>query len=75
MTLTSAGAGDLLKGLVMEPNLIDHEVRLRQLEKLLEHYDQKYKDNEAKLSGQYTWIIGTVVTSISALPLHLTKLI
>jgi len=59
----------------MEPNLIDHEVRIRELERLLKHYDDKYKDNEAKLSGQYTWIIGTVATSISALLLHLVKII
>jgi hypothetical protein len=58
-----------------KPNLIDHEVRIREIERLLKHYDEKYKDNEAKLSGQYTWIISTVVTSVSALLLHLIKLI
>lgn len=58
-----------------EPNLIDHEVRLRQIEKRLDDFDKKDKSHQDTLKGQFTWIIGTVVTSISALLLHLIKLI
>lgn len=57
------------------PNLIDHEVRLRQIEKKLEECDRKDKSHQDTLKGQFTWIIGTVITSISGLILHAIKLI
>jgi hypothetical protein len=57
------------------PNLIDHEVRLRQIEKRLEECDVKDKSHQDTLKGQFTWIIGTVITSISGLLLHAVKLI
>lgn len=57
------------------PNLIDHEIRLRQIEKRLDDMDKKDKSHQDTLRGQFTWIIGTVITSISGLILHAVKLI
>ena len=58
-----------------EPNLIDHEVRLRHIEMRLLDFDKSSKSNQDTLKGQFTWIIGTVITSISGLLLHAIKLI
>ena len=58
-----------------KPNLIDHEVRLRQVEKRLDDFDKRDKAHQDILKGQFTWIIGTVITSISGLILHAIKLI
>ena len=57
------------------PNLIDHEIRLRQIEKRLDDMDKKETSHQDTLKGQFTWIIGTVITSISGLILHAIKLI
>lgn len=57
------------------PNLIDHEIRLRQIEKRLDDMDKKEKSHQDTLKGQFIWIIGTVFTSISGLILHAIKLI
>ena len=57
------------------PNLIDHEIRLREIEKTLDDIGKKEKSHQDTLKGQFTWIIGTVITSISGLILHAIKLI
>lgn len=57
------------------PDLIDHEIRLRQIEKRLDDNDKKEKSHQDTLKGQFTWIIGTVITSVSGLILHAIKLI
>ncbi len=58
-----------------KPHLIDHEVRLRQIESKLSEFDKNHQSHEDSLKGQFTWIIGTVITSIVGLILHGIKLI
>jgi len=58
-----------------KPSLIEHEIRLRQIEKTLDDMGKKEKAHQDTLKGQFTWIIGTVITSISGLILHAIKLI
>jgi hypothetical protein len=58
-----------------KPNVVDHEVRLRLIEKRLDDLDKKDKSHQDTLKGQFTWIIGTVMTSIAGLILHAIKLI
>ena len=55
--------------------LIDHECRIKKIEERFEEYDKKNKVHQDSLKGQFTWIIGTVITSISGLILHAIKLI
>lgn len=57
------------------PDLNDHEVRLRLIEKKLEDVEKKEKAYHDSLKGQFTWIVGTVITSIAGLVLHAIKLI
>ncbi len=58
-----------------EPDLIDHEIRLRQIESQLDDFRSGHKSHHDSLKGQFTLIIGTVVTSVSGLVLHAIKLI
>ena len=57
------------------PDLNDHEVRLRLIEKKLEVIDKTDKSHQDSLKGQFIWIVGTVITSIAGLILHAIKLI
>ena len=57
------------------PDLIDHEIRLRQIEKVLDAIEKKNKSHQEMIKNHFTWIIGTVVTSVTGLILHAVKLI
>lgn len=52
------------------PDVIDHEVRLRQIESRLDDIDKRNKAHKDTLRGQLTLIIGTVITSVIGLVLH-----
>ena len=57
------------------PDIIDHEIRIRQIENILTENEKKSKANQEMIKGHFNWIIGTVITSISGLILHAIKLI
>jgi len=57
------------------PDIIDHEIRIRQIETILADNEKRAKANQEMLKGHFNWIIGTVITSISGLILHAIKLI
>jgi hypothetical protein len=54
---------------------IDHEVRIRILEKIAENIDKKFERLESKMDSQFHWILGTVITLFGGIILHLAKLI
>ena len=60
---------------MFSPDLNDHEVRLRLIEKKITDFENKTKSHQDTLKGQFTWIVGTVITSIAGLILHAIKLI
>ena len=57
------------------PDIIDHEIRIRQIENKLAENDKRSKANQDMIKGHFNWIVGTVITSISGLVLHAVKLI
>jgi hypothetical protein len=61
---------------------IDHEVRIRLLEKIAEAIDKRFDKLEAKMDSQFHWVLGTIFTLIitiitlfGGIILHLAKLI
>lgn len=65
------------------PSLVDHEVRIRLLEKIANGIDRRFEHLENKLDSQFKWTIGTIVALFCGtfLPLfggiilHMAKLI
>jgi len=57
------------------PDIIDHEIRIRQIENKLSENDKQSKAHQDMTEGHFNWIVGTVITSISGLILHAVKLI
>ena len=62
--------------------IIDHEVRIRLLEKIAEGIDRRFDKFEAKMDSQFHWILGiimtlivTIITLFGGIILHLAKLI
>lgn len=61
---------------------IDHEVRIRLLEKIAESISNRFDKIEEKMDNQFHWTLGTIITMIIAVVtlfggiiLHLAKLI
>ncbi len=65
-----------------EQNYIDHEVRIRLLEKIAEGIDKRFDKLELKMDSQFHWVLGTIFTLIitiitlfGGIILHMAKLI
>ncbi len=61
---------------------IDHEVRIRLLEKIAEGIDKRFDKLESKMDSQFHWVLGTIFTLIitiitlfGGIILHMAKLI
>jgi hypothetical protein len=48
-------------------NLVDHEVRIRLLERIADSIDKRFDRLDEKMDNQFKWIIGTMVTMIGGL--------
>lgn len=59
----------------MDNNFVDHEVRIRHLEGLLERYRSELNGMKDKIDNQFNLIAGTVITSCIGIALHMTKLL
>ena len=66
----------------MNTTQIDHEVRIRLLEKIAENIDNRFNKLESKMDSQFMWVLGfiitliiTVITMFGGVVLHLSKLI
>lgn len=57
-------------------NLVDHEVRLRTLEKIAENIDRRFDQLNQKIDSHFIWMVGLIFVSI-ILPvsLHSLKLV
>ena len=64
-----------LRTIMSNPDIIDHEIRIRQIENKLDENDKRSIDHQDMIKGNFNWIVGTVITSISGLVLHAVKLI
>ena len=61
---------------------VDHEVRIRLLESIMQKIDLRFDRIESKIDSNFHWVIGTIITLIIAMLtlfggviLHLAKLI
>lgn len=61
---------------------IEHEVRLRLLEKIAEGIEKRFDRLELKMDAQFHWVLGmiitmiiTVITLFGGIILHMAKLI
>ncbi len=59
----------------MNEPLIDHEVRIRLLEKIAENIDKRFDKLDSKIDSHFYWVLGTVITLFGGIILHLAKLI
>lgn len=60
---------------------INHEVRIRTLEKIAENIDKRFDKMDAKMDSHFHWTLGIIITLIvtivgffGAVTLHLSKL-
>ena len=59
-----------------EEQLIDHEVRIRVMEGMVESIHERFDKTESKDSAQFYFLTGLVITSIIVpVVLHLLKLV
>jgi hypothetical protein len=56
-----------------EEKIIDQEVRIRVLEKILDKIDMRFQHLENKMDSQFKWTIGIMITMFGSI--ILTKLI
>jgi chaperonin cofactor prefoldin len=54
-------------------NHIDHEVRIRLLEKIAESIDKRFEHLENKIDSQFKWTIGVMITMFGGI--IITKMI
>lgn len=61
---------------------IDHEVRIRSLESILEKLDKRFDRIEQKMDSNFHWVLGTIFTMMipmvmmfGGVTLHVAKLI
>ncbi len=61
---------------------IDHEVRVRLLEKIAEGIDRRFDKLESKMDSQFHWVLGTlftliitIITLFGGIILYMAKLI
>ena len=61
--------------------IIDHEVRIRLLEKIAEGIEKRFDKLESKMDNQFHWVLGTILVMVvtiiglfGSIVLHLTKL-
>jgi hypothetical protein len=59
----------------MNEPIIDHEVRIRLLEKIAENIDKRFDKIESKIEAHFYWVLGIVITLFGGIVLHLAKLI
>jgi hypothetical protein len=48
----------------MSEQIIDHEVRIRLLEKIAEGIDRRFDKLESKMDSQFHWVLGTILTLV-----------
>lgn len=56
-----------------EDTVLDHEVRVRVLERIANSIDNRFEHLEAKLDSQFKWTIGIMITMFGGL--IITKLV
>lgn len=65
-----------------EEKYIDHETRIRILEKIAEDIDKRFDKLDSKMDSQFHWVLGTIlaqmaliITLFGGIILHTAKLV
>lgn len=65
----------VVKPQIQDQVVVDHEIKIRILEKMSKDIEMRFDKMEAKMDTQFTWLMGTILSMFGGIVLHLAKLI